>query len=437
MRWPNWLSWSNSDTIIAIFLAFVASVYTLFSANLSVVTNSILAILGIIAISLIRERAAREKLVSSIDLLHRRSLTVPADNFFSNKSSEEIVIANAVSSLDFVQETGSLILEQFQDKIVDFVNRDGKVRMIVSSQSHRSTAHLSFRNENLPSREAIKQRSSLFISQIEYVTKKCLGKSLDVTVRFSEYDIGYTTVIADSKHPSIEGKGLFRLAGFRIPYSRKLDFHFISIESPKIVAHFAEEFETLFMGSSKFVLLEGRPRVGKTTIFQRLVDGVSAPPDLLFPVISREILEDGRRAGFEAVTGDGAVRRFATRKPGADAEETLESYDFDPSVWEDLCPSILAAAKARKIILLDEIGEMQMASRAFRHMIHTLLSDPGVVVFATISASDAPFLNEIRRHYRTNRHVMDEVNRPYILDVLSREMDGSVRLSEFRADAHE
>lgn len=60
-------------------------------------------------------------------------------------------------------------------------------------------------------------------------------------------------------------------------------------------------------------------------------------------------------------------------------------------------PAIYAAIHARRLVVIDEIGKMEMCSPAFRHAVEEALRSP-VLVLGTILAASNPWADSIKAH---------------------------------------
>lgn len=430
----QWIWPDNIDAAVAIAIAVVVSVYSFIGGKSQEhVLSSVLLVLALVAFGAGRDRFARQRQEKRLDEIINSQRTLPADRFFKSKSSEDEIIKSSHSTVAMIQETGSLVTEHAQSSIIDFLNRNGTLHLVVSTPSPIASANLAFRNENLQDGSSILKRIDLFHDQISYIALKVGNKAERITVRYSSYDPGYTLTISDGRHPSFTARAIVRLAGFRIPFARKLDFVFDSETSPRTISHFSEEFESFFKSCSKFILVLGAPRSGKTTIINRLISKYSDDHSSFFTIASREILENGERTGFEAVVTPGALapRPFATRKTSAsEAISAVSNYDFDNVVWDGISSELLSASIAGKIILLDEIGEMQISSDTFRKAVMSLLDDNTSSVIATISAASDHFLRMVRDHARTNTIELNESNRDFVWDLLESEVISSIRTTK-------
>jgi len=115
----------------------------------------------------------------------------------------------------------------------------------------------------------------------------------------------------------------------------------------------------------KNLLLTGRPGVGKTTVVQAVVR--------LFPgevggFLTGEIRERGTRKGFSitSVEGESAVMAHVDFWSSV----RVGKYAVDVPAFERIAlPGLRDAIQRKRIIVIDEIGKMELASRKFREAV--------------------------------------------------------------------
>jgi nucleoside-triphosphatase len=138
-------------------------------------------------------------------------------------------------------------------------------------------------------------------------------------------------------------------------------------------------------------LLTGRPGVGKTTCLRRTLDLLRAPAGGFF---TEEIREGGERVGFALVTLDGArdVLAHVNRLGGP----RVGRYGVNLDALDGLgVPAIREAARSGRLVVIDEIGKMEMAAPAFCEAVDEILSAP-VMVLGTILAAPHPWTDGIK-----------------------------------------
>lgn len=142
----------------------------------------------------------------------------------------------------------------------------------------------------------------------------------------------------------------------------------------------------------KNFLLAGRPGVGKTTVVQAVAR--------LFPgevggFVTGEIRERGTRKGFSitSVEGETAVMAYVdVRSP-----TRVGKYGVDVPAFERIAlPALRGALREKRIVVIDEIGKMELASGRFREAVREALDSDRIVV-ATVMERTHPFADEIKR----------------------------------------
>jgi nucleoside-triphosphatase len=144
-------------------------------------------------------------------------------------------------------------------------------------------------------------------------------------------------------------------------------------------------------GAPPRLLLEGRPGAGKTTAVARVVELVRADGGSVTGFLTRELRERGERVGFALETLDGRRGMLAhVRVRGP----RVGRYGVALDDFERLAiPAMYADAD---VVVVDELGKMELASVAFRDAVIALLERP-VAVVATVHAHRHPFTDELKR----------------------------------------
>ena len=142
---------------------------------------------------------------------------------------------------------------------------------------------------------------------------------------------------------------------------------------------------------SEKVLLTGRPGCGKTTLIKRVVNNL---PQAAGGFYTEEIRERGTRVGFKIVTLEGDEVVFA--HVALKTDEHLGKYGLDLAALEAVgVTTIRRAMRGRRLVVIDEIGPMEIRSPDFRHAVTGAL-DSHVPLLATIFARPLRFSDAIK-----------------------------------------
>jgi nucleoside-triphosphatase len=135
------------------------------------------------------------------------------------------------------------------------------------------------------------------------------------------------------------------------------------------------------------VLLEGRPGIGKTTVAARLAELLLERGVEVTGFVTRELRERGRRVGFTVETFDGSKATLAHvdfRGP-----PRVGKYGVDLVAFERVALPTLERPSRRGIVLIDELGKMELASERFREAVRGLFDTPVNVIATTHVFRDA------------------------------------------------
>lgn len=142
----------------------------------------------------------------------------------------------------------------------------------------------------------------------------------------------------------------------------------------------------------KNVLLQGKPGIGKTTLLCRLAEHLS--PVRTGGFFTEEIREKGRRVGFriETFAGQSGILSHVSFQEGP----PVGKYRVDVSQFESIGVAALEDARENAdLILMDEIGKMELFSKRFQELVLTCL-DSDKPVIATVMSRSHPFVDRIK-----------------------------------------
>jgi nucleoside-triphosphatase len=126
----------------------------------------------------------------------------------------------------------------------------------------------------------------------------------------------------------------------------------------------------------KAILLTGPPGCGKTTLIQRLLADLAQPADGFF---TQEIRVRGIRHGFEVITLDG--RRGVLAHTEITSRYRVGKYGVDLTALDTLgVDAIEQAIRSGWLVVIDEIGPMEILSERFRHCVERALGSRSLVL---------------------------------------------------------
>ncbi|MBI3456381.1 MAG: NTPase [Candidatus Rokubacteria bacterium] len=138
-------------------------------------------------------------------------------------------------------------------------------------------------------------------------------------------------------------------------------------------------------------LLTGRPGAGKTTCLLAALDLLGVPAG---GFVTEEMRERGTRVGFALRTLDG--RRATLAHVNRTGPPRVGKYGVDVDALERVgVPAIRAAVREGRLVVIDEIGKMEMASGAFRQAVEEVLRSQATLLGTILTASH-PWADRIK-----------------------------------------
>ena len=162
---------------------------------------------------------------------------------------------------------------------------------------------------------------------------------------------------------------------------------------------------------ARTILLTGLPGVGKTTIIQQ---AVARLPGRAGGFYTAELREQGQRMGFRLATLDGEeglLAHVASRSP-----YRVGRYGVDLADMERVgVAAIRQAIAARDVVVIDEIGKMELFSAAFRAAVQEAVASPKPML-GTITFHPHPWADGLKRHPNVQLLVVTLANRHTLAD---------------------
>lgn len=164
-------------------------------------------------------------------------------------------------------------------------------------------------------------------------------------------------------------------------------------------------------------LLTGHPGVGKTTIIKKLLEKLKLPAGGFY---TEEIREDNVRMGFAVVTLSGfkgvlAHRNFKSRyKVG---KYGVGVYTLNRIGVKEVQMCLME----KKIIVIDEIGKMELLSPQFQEVVEKALNADNPVL-GTITLAHHPFAQKVKARDDVKIFEVTKENRDEIFKTLTKEL---------------
>nr|CAD7438591.1 unnamed protein product [Timema bartmani] len=144
--------------------------------------------------------------------------------------------------------------------------------------------------------------------------------------------------------------------------------------------------------------------IGKTTLIKTVSKLLIDKKVTIAGFYTEEIRNAGKRIGFDVVTLDGKRGILARVMEHVDQSNIsryqVGQYNVNKDSFESLALPIFSAQECR-VLVLDEIGRMELFSDDFKQSVKSALNNPLQVILATIPVAKGrpiSFVEEIRQH---------------------------------------
>ncbi|MEM2910700.1 MAG: NTPase [Nitrososphaerota archaeon] len=150
------------------------------------------------------------------------------------------------------------------------------------------------------------------------------------------------------------------------------------------------------MGNERLFVITGAPGSGKTTVVLKLAEILKHMGFSVGGMYTREVRSSGNRVGFEIV--DVATGKIGTLAwVGYGSGPKVGKYLVNLRDLDEVGVRAIESASQFDVIVVDEVGPMELKSRRFKEAVRKLL------------ATGKPSVLTI--HYRASDELLDEVRR--------------------------
>ncbi len=161
------------------------------------------------------------------------------------------------------------------------------------------------------------------------------------------------------------------------------------------------------------IILTGPPRIGKTTIIQTVLSRTDKECAGFY---TEEIREGNQRVGFRLVTLNNSNCIMAHKK--VKGKYKIGKYGVNLDCIEEIgVKAIIEGIARQKLIIIDEIGKMELFSRRFKNIVVDAL-DSNSFVLGTILFRHHPYCDMIKRRRDVKLIEVTKSNRNSLIDTI-------------------
>ena len=161
----------------------------------------------------------------------------------------------------------------------------------------------------------------------------------------------------------------------------------------------------------KHILLTGKPGVGKTTVIKKIVPLLGVDAGGFY---TEEIRVMDRRMGFRIVTLDGKDGILA--HVDCNSNYKVGKYRVDLDSFESVAiPTLEKSMQDKSIIVIDEIGKMELFSMKFKELVSNIL-DGEKSLLSVIKENGDVFTENIKKRGDVTMITVNYENREGLLE---------------------
>jgi nucleoside-triphosphatase THEP1/ADP-ribose pyrophosphatase YjhB (NUDIX family) len=169
-----------------------------------------------------------------------------------------------------------------------------------------------------------------------------------------------------------------------------------------------------YTDSKRVFLLTGKPRAGKSTIIKNLIEEIGT--DICGGFYTEEITNSDDRIGFRCVSINGESVEIANVE--SLSKNRVGRYGINIEKFDEFAMNILQEAlRTKRIIVIDEIGFMQMLSNSFKEIVQEIVSSKKIVL-GTIPLDSHPEIDKIKYLKEAKIISVNEFNRDKVSEYL-------------------
>jgi nucleoside-triphosphatase len=168
----------------------------------------------------------------------------------------------------------------------------------------------------------------------------------------------------------------------------------------------------------RLLLVTGRPGIGKTTVLLNAAEELKAKGYRVEGMISKEVRREGRRVGFEVVNFGTGLRGWLAhveQSVGPQVGKYKVNLDDLDSIGAS---AVLDAIRNADVVIIDEIGPMELFSQAFRKAVNEALNSSKLVLAVIHHSARDPIIESIKKRDDVFMATADTANRNDLHNIL-------------------
>jgi len=166
------------------------------------------------------------------------------------------------------------------------------------------------------------------------------------------------------------------------------------------------------------LLITGAPGIGKTTVLLRAAEALKNMGFRVGGMISREVRERGTRVGFEIINFETQERGWLAHVNQQDGPQ-VSKYRVNLRDLETIgADSVRNAVAKAQIVIVDEIGPMELFSPAFKESVIQAVNSQKPVLGVIHHRARDPLINSVKTREDVEIIEVTHENRGHIHNLL-------------------
>jgi nucleoside-triphosphatase len=170
----------------------------------------------------------------------------------------------------------------------------------------------------------------------------------------------------------------------------------------------------------RILLLTGNPGVGKTTVLTKTVDALKDSGVSVGGMLSREVREGNTRVGFE-------ILDLTSSKHGWLAHVNQKSgphvgkYRVNLQELDEVGAKAIGRAQEKcAVVVIDEIGPMELFSQKFKHAVAQALESKKLILAVVHLKAKDPLITLVKQREDSETYTVTLINRDDLPEQLKR-----------------
>ena len=160
---------------------------------------------------------------------------------------------------------------------------------------------------------------------------------------------------------------------------------------------------SLQLSRKRLLFVTGDPGIGKSSVLLKVIQSLKAEGYSVGGMLSREVRSAGKRVGFEVLNVNDCRKGWLARTD-QDFGPRLGRYYVNLEDLENVgVKAITDAVEELDVVLVDEVGPMELYSESFRKSIDLVLKCRKLVVGSIARARDWKMKNDLLREIRLRK----------------------------------